>query len=229
MKKKFVNAFFLFFVFLTIGCSENSEHMSQITGKTHFYEIIFQDKDKQVSTYRQSYYFLPKSKNFLPAIKNNGEIIFFLQNEKGISKKKLINEKEINYESATSNGTEKLILAFPIEKGREWQTSDFTTIKLKMGFDRIYNTNLPFKLKNQIIKTNDTILVNGKKIKDCILISGYGSTSFDPGPPLSIIDIEIFSKTWYSKNLGVIKYEREESSNSATTGNIVYKKTMLFD
>ena len=88
MKKKFVNAFFLFFVFLIIGCSENSEHMSQITGKTHFYEIIFQDKDKQVSTYRQSYYFLPKSKNFLPAIKNNGEIIFFLQNEKGISKKK---------------------------------------------------------------------------------------------------------------------------------------------
>ena len=149
--------------------------------------------------------------------------------KKVYQKKKLINEKEINYESTTSNGTEKLILAFPIEKGREWQTSDFTTIKLKMGFDRIYNTNLPFQLKNQIIKTNDTISVNGRKIEDCILISGYGSTSFDPGPPLSIIDIEIFSKTWYSKNLGIVKYEREESSNSATTGNIVYKKTMLFD
>ena len=60
-------------------------------------------------------------------------------------------------------------------------------------------------------------------------ISSYGETSFIPGPPLDKIKIEIISKTWYSKELGIVKYKREEKSDSATTGNIYYNKTLLVD
>ena len=111
----------------------------------------------------------------------------------------------------------------------EWQTDDMTTIKLIMGFDRIYKTDLPFRLNNKIVKTNETIIVNGRKIKNCIEISSNGKTSFIPGPPLDKIKIEVTSRSWYTKDLGIVRYEREEKSDSATTGNIYYSKTLLLE
>ena len=49
-----------------------------------------------------------------------------------------------------------------------------------------------FKLKNKIVSTNETISINGKKIKNCIKVSGYGKTSYYPDPTLGNINIEIF-------------------------------------
>ena len=63
---------------------------------------------------------------------------------------------------------------------------------MKLGYDRIYDTNLPFKLTNKIESINETVSIDGKKIKNCIKISGYGKTSYNPGPPLDVINIEVF-------------------------------------
>ena len=63
---------------------------------------------------------------------------------------------------------------------------------MKLGYDRIYDTNLPFKLTNKIESLNETISIDGKKIKNCIKISGYGKTSYNPGPPLDNINIRSF-------------------------------------
>ena len=57
----------------------------------------------------------------------------------------------------------EILLAFPIEEDVEWQTDDKTTIQMKLGYDRFYNTNLPFKLNNKIVSTNETISLNGEK------------------------------------------------------------------
>ena len=100
---------------------------------------------------------------------------------------------------------------------------------MKLGYDRIYNTNLPFTLTNQITETDVTINVNGRKIPNCIVVSGYGKTSYNPGPPLGNINIEIFSISWFSKDYGLVKYKREEKSDSETMGNIIYEKNMLID
>ena len=100
---------------------------------------------------------------------------------------------------------------------------------MKLGYDRFYNTNLPFKLKNQIVSTDETISIRGKKIKNCIKVSGYGKTSYYPDPTIGNINIEIFSTTWFAKGLGMVKYKREEKSDSETMGNIIYEKTMLIN
>ena len=71
--------------------------------------------------------------------------------------------------------------------------------------------------------------INGRKIDNCIKISGYGKTSYNPGPPLGNINIEVFSSSWYSKDYGLVKYIREEKSDSETMGTIIYEKTMLID
>lgn len=219
----------LYMIFFVISCERNSENLIGNSGETVFYEITFRDKENQESTYRQSYHFLPMYENFLPVVKNNGEIIVYSQNQNGILKKSLNKEQILDYNDLIKDDESNLILAFPISEGTEWITEDITSIKLKLGFDRIYNTNLPFELKNKIVKTNETLLINGKRVRNCIKISSYGQTSFLPGPPLKKINIEITSHTWFAKDLGLIKYEREEKSDSATTGNIFYKKTMLFN
>ena len=97
---------------------------------------------------------------------------------------------------------------------------------MKLGYDRFYNTNLPFKLKNKIVSTKETISIQGKKIKNCIKISGYGKTSYYPDPTLGNINIEIFTTTYFAKGLGLVKYTREEKSDSETMGKIIYEKTI---
>ena len=67
------------------------------------------------------------------------------------------------YDSENENS--QLLIAYPISKNTEWETNDKTTIQMKLGYDRFYNTNLPFKLKNQIVSTDETISIKGKKKK----------------------------------------------------------------
>ena len=219
----------LILILFCISCEKTTNNLIGNSGETVFYEVTFKNKDNIEKTYRQSYHFLPMHKNFLPAVKNDGEIILFSKNKKGIQKNSISNVNFTDYEDLKDNVNSNLILAFPLLEGTEWITKDITTIKLVLGFDRIYNTNLPFELTNKIVKTNETISINGRKIRNCIKVSSYGKTSFLPGPPLDKINIEIISNTWFAKDLGLIKYEREEKSDSATTGNIIYKKKMLIN
>ena len=227
--KRKINFFFgLLVFFCVISCNGNSNFLNKSKGETIFYEIIFQDKEKKTSVFRQSYSFLSKIKNFLPALKNNGEIVVFSKNKSGIIQT-ILNNNILNIAEFTQNENSKVLLAFPIEKGTNWVTEDKTTLQMKLGYDRVYNTNLPFKVENIIEKTKETISINGKKIKNCVKIKSYGKTSFNPGPPLTSIDIEVFAVTWYSEDLGIVRYKREERSNSETMGSIFYDKSIIFD
>ena len=123
----------------------------------------------------------------------------------------------------------QLFLAFPIKENVEWEVDDKTTIQMKLGYDRFYNTDLPFKLKNKIISTNDKIKIQGKEIENCVKVLGYGNTSYYPDPTLGNINIEIFTTTWFAKGLGLLKYKREERSDSETMGTIIYEKTLILE
>ena len=84
MQKRIVSLLYL--CFLIISCNKDTQHLVDNIGKTIFYEIEFQDKDKNKEIYRQSYHFLPIQKKFVPVIKNNGEMILYLQKNNGISR-----------------------------------------------------------------------------------------------------------------------------------------------
>lgn len=218
MKSKiFNNSFIILIFFFILSCNSEISFLEKSQGKTFFYEVIFRDKENKRNVYRQSLSFLSISDNLLPVLKNDGEVFFFSQNDSGIIKKTL------------NNSISKIVLAFPVEVGTKWKTNDKTTLQMKLGYDRVYNTNLPLELENIIEKTNDTVSINGKKIKNCIKISSRGMTSFNPGPPLSNIKIEVSIETWYSRDFGIVKYIREETSDSETMGKISYDKTMIID
>ena len=214
----------VFFLLLISSCKFNQNYFPYNEGKQIFYDVFFQDKENTKQNFRQSFYFLPENDNSIPVLKNDGELTFYENGDKGISKK---NTKE--FLSSNKDYKSQLLLAFPIKEGVEWEVNDKTTIKMKLGYDRFYNTNLPFKLKNKIVSTNETISIKGEKIKNCIKVSGYGKTSYYPDPTIGNINIEIFSTTWFAKGLGMVKYTREEKSDSETMGKIIYEKTMLIN
>ena len=67
--------------------------------------------------------------------------------------------------SVNENEDKQLLIAFPIVKNTQWETNDKTSLQMKLGYDRIYDTNLPFKLTNKIESINETVSIDGKKLK----------------------------------------------------------------
>ena len=122
----------------------------------------------------------------------------------------------------------KTYLPFPIKIGHSWNEEDKTTLKLKLGYDRVYNSNLPIDITNKIVGEDYIKLKNGKKIR-CLKIEGYGETSFIPGPPLGKIGIIVETELWLSKGYGLVKYFRTEKSDSVTMGEISYEKTLIIE
>ena len=223
-----LNYIFLILFFLIISCKSSSDFLSRNNEENVFYEVIFKDKEKKKKIYRQSYSFLSQTRNSISKIKSNGEIIIFKQDKNGVTKSNLRGNTLV-MDEPNSKDISRVILAFPVKKGTKWITEDKTTLQMKLGYDRVYNTNLKFKAENIIEKIDDIISINGRRIKNCIKITSYGKTSFNPGPPLANINIEIATVTWYSKDLGILRYKREEKSDSETMGQIFYDKTMILD
>ena len=223
-----LNYIFLILFFIIISCKSSSDFLSKNSEEKVFYEVVFKDKEKRKKVYRQSYSFLSQTKNSISKIKSNGEIIIFKQDKNGVTKSNLRGNTLV-MDEPNSKDISRVILAFPVKKGTKWITEDKTSLQMKLGYDRVYNTNLKFKAENIIEKTDDIISINGRKIKNCIKITSYGKTSFNPGPPLANIKIEITTVTWYSKDLGILRYKREEKSNSETMGAIFYDKTMILE
>ncbi|MFL2660914.1 MAG: hypothetical protein ACJ0G4_03100 [Alphaproteobacteria bacterium] len=228
-KLKFKNAILFSFLLIISSCKFNQSYFPNNEGKQIIYEVFFKDKENKKSNFRQSFYFLPRMKNAIPVLKNDGNLIFYIINENGIVKKTMDEFLSTQVNNTQSKMNEDLLIAFPISKGTEWETNDKTTLQMKLGYDRIYDTNLPFRSKNKITEVNQTITIKGKKIKNCIKVSSYGKTSYNPGPPLDNINIEVFSTSWFAKDYGLIKYKREEKSDSETMGEIIYEKTMLIN
>lgn len=223
--KRLTILYFLFFIISS--CKFNQSYFPHKEGKQIIYEVFFQDKENKKSNFRQSFYFFPRMKNAIPVLKNDGELTFYVVQKNGIEKKSIDEFMSTGISNTKSEKNVDLLIAFPISTGTEWETNDKTTLQMKLGYDRIYNTNLPFKLTNKITEVNKTISIKGKKIKNCIKISSYGKTSYNPGPPLDNINIEVFSTSWFAKDYGLVKYKREEKSDSETMGKIIYEKTML--
>lgn len=223
LKKFLVNIIFLFIFFLN-SCNKKKFLPEQIN-ETVFYEVIFKDKDKKVKKLRQSFHVLEKD-NKIVLLKNDGQLISYELQDEGIkiyaTHYTTFNNKE------SSKIDKKMYLPFPIEQGYQWNEQDKTTLQMKLGYDRIFNTNLPLTMTNQIVGEEYVKLKEGKKIK-CLKIEGEGETSYNPGPPLGNINISVQTKLWLAEDYGLIKYVREEKSDSATMGEIFYEKNLLIE
>jgi len=226
MKKKHLLILNLFLISLILSSCNKDNYLPKKLNKTVHYEVIFKDKEQKVKKLRQSYYVIKAKDNKIILLKNDGELMSFQIENTGI--KIQTNHYTENMNQDTVKLNKKTYLPLPIKIGSKWNEEDKTTLKLKLGYDRVYNSNLPVDITNEIIGEEYIKLKNGTKIL-CLKIQGFGETSFIPGPPLGKIGIKVETELWLSKNYGLVKYIRKEKSDSVTMGEILYEKTLILE
>ena len=226
MKERYFNIIVFFLISLILSSCNKDNYLPKNLNKTVHYEVIFKDKEQKVKKFRQSYFVIKGKDNKIILLKNDGELMSFQVENTGI--KIQTNHYTENMNQDTIELNRKTYLPLPIKIGSKWKEQDKTTLKLKLGYDRVYNSNLPLDMTNEIIGEEYIKLRNGFKIR-CLKIQGFGETSFIPGPPLGKIGIKVKTDLWLSKNYGIVKYIRTEKSDSVTMGEISYEKTLIME
>jgi len=219
----------LLFVFLLLSCNKNEHFTSLKRGQTLHYDIKFIDKEKRTKTFKQSYFLYRTDPKLLIFLRNDGKILHYEKLNEGLS----LREANYIYASLVDLPNEKIffennntLIKFPLKVGTKWENNDQTTLVMKLGYDRIFKTLLPIKIKSEIKKVDDVIKIDGKTFKNCIKIESEGTTSWNPGPPQEPINIKITEKLWYSIKYGLVKLIREEKSDSETMGQVFYEKSL---
>ena len=226
MKKRYFCILTTFFLSIILTACNKDNYLPKNLNETVHYEVIFKDKKQKIKKYRQSYFVIQGKDNKIILLKNDGELMSFQVENTGIEIQTSHYTENKNLEKVQFN--RKTYLPLPVRIGSKWIEKDKTTLKLKLGYDRVYNSNLPVDITNEIIGEDFVKLKNGKKIR-CLKIQGLGETSFIPGPPLGKIEIKVKTELWLSKGYGLVKYIRKEQSDSVTMGEILYEKTLILE
>ncbi len=219
--------FIIFFLFFLTSCRNDKSYFNFDQNATLHYDIKYIDKEKKQKIYKQSYFPIDFSGKGNVFLRNDGKLITLESNENQFFLKNL----SYAYSSLVDLPSEKLffeknnvLLKFPVVENQEWISKDQTTLIMKLGYDRVFQTLLPIDIRNVIKNTQETLKIGDKTIKNCIRIESEGYTSWNPGPPQKNINITVKEKIWYSKKFGLVKLIREETSDSETMGNIYYEK-----
>ena len=69
----------------------------------------------------------------------------------------------------------------------------------------IQNTS-SININNKLVGMNETVKIKDKILKNCIKIEGIGRASYNPGPPLSNINITVKKTEWYAPDYGLVKF-----------------------
>ena len=226
MKKRYFCILKTFFLSIILTACNKDNYLPKNLNETVHYEVIFKDKEQKIKKYRQSYFVIKGKDDKIILLKNDGELMSFQVANTGIEIQTNHYTENMNLEKVQVN--RKTYLPLPVKVGSKWKEKDKTTLKLKLGYDRVYNSNLPVDITNEIIGEDFVKLKNGKKIR-CLKIQGLGETSFIPGPPLGKIEIKVKTELWLSKGYGLVKYIRKEQSDSVTMGEILYEKTLILE
>ena len=233
LKSKFYSksVYTLITLMCVLSCDNSSNFTPNKGTESLHYSITHIDKEKKTTNYKQTYQILENNKGNVRLLRNDGKLINYTKTENAL----VLNDVDYIFEGLIDLPKEKLeyeeknvVLKFPLKKDESWTTNDLTTLIMKMGYDRIFQTLLPIEIENVVSKVSDTVKVNGKVYKNCIKIVGEGNTSYNPGPPLDNINIKVKTTQWFYPGIGLIKMKREEHSDSETMGSIYYEKLINF-
>ena len=161
MKKRYLFILNFFFISLILSSCNKDNYLPKKLNETVHYEVIFKDKEQKVKKLRQSYYVIKAKDNKIILLKNDGELMSFQIENTGI--KIQTNHYTENMNQDTVQLNKKTYLPLPIKIGSKWNEQDKTTLKLKLGYDRVYNSNLPLDITNEIIGEEYIKLKNGTK------------------------------------------------------------------
>ena len=160
MKKRYFCILTTFFLSIILTACNKDNYLPKNLNETVHYEVIFKDKEQKIKKYRQSYFVIQGKDNKIILLKNDGELMSFQVENTGIEIQTSHYTENKNLEKVQFN--RKTYLPLPVRIGSKWIEKDKTTLKLKLGYDRVYNSNLPVDITNEIIGEDFVKLKNGK-------------------------------------------------------------------
>ena len=237
--KRSLKIFLIIVLLVLSGCNYDDNYFPLEEQSIINYRLILTSEGKSKVS-KQTYTVLKKEKDNAVVIGNGGQLISYNYDDDGIKRESIDyikNEYIINFGGKIKKirnfdlphenlDYEKghYVIKFPIEIGTSWLINDKTRLKMKVGYDKVFETWIPFKLKNKILSLDEEIIIKNKIFKKCIKVVGEGNTSYNAGPPIGDINIVVKNTDWYAPGVGLIKTIRSEKSDSETMGNIMIVK-----
>ena len=223
--------YFIVFAFVFSSCGyETDDYFPLEKGKLLKYHVDFFDGEGIKKESKLIYTVIDDGHNESKLLGNSGQLITYSHEKGGIKRKNIeyigsINVANVERKMMKDRELDHFVLKYPLEIGTNWKINDLTRLKMKIGYDKVFETWLPFNLENTISSVNEKVKINNKTFKNCIKVVGKGKTSYNVGPPLGNINIEILNTDWYAPGVGLVKTVRIEQSDSEIMGKIKTVKT----
>ena len=218
-----MNLFLFFFIFFLIGCEDDHSNYFPLNKiKSWNYNVKIIPEIDETKEYKKTNLSLgekkilinDKSIKIFPVLKEDGTIFYYQITKNGVFRNgfKFAKDLQINQEK------KRIVIPYPVNVGDKWKVDSKTFLILKRYPYYDYRATTNFKINYEIISKTETVTTPIGKFQDCLFIKGVGKTRFIGNSEIGAIEIKIISKEWYAKDIGLIKTERIEKTNSDLFG-----------
>ena len=110
----------------------------------------------------------------------------------------------------------KFLMPRNLRKNDTWQTSTSATAlqTSQAPWEKTLRPVIIVPVINRVLSVNQDIWVANKFYKGCALVESVGDTEIPLDSFIGNIKVTISSKTWYARNIGIIKRETRELTDS---------------
>ena len=155
-----------------------------------------------------------ENKSLFPILREDGTTLYYEFLDDGVYRvgKKFLKEENVKTEK------KRMVLPIPLSLDKTWDVDSETYLILRKYPYYDYRATTNFKLNYRVESMQETVSTPSGTFKDCILVVGSGKTNFIGDSEIGSISINISSKEWYSKKIGLIKMERVEETDTDLFG-----------
>jgi len=111
----------------------------------------------------------------------------------------------------------RIILPAQIAVGTRWQTPTTLGLAESRTFeprDRLIPRRLALMLNKEIVGLDDAVQVAAGRFLACLRIEGVGTIEVPTDRGNSTANVDVRTREWYARGVGLVKLEREEISTS---------------
>ncbi len=138
-----------------------------------------------------------------------GVAYLFKVDDKGV--RRVAQQTDLDREPQADH-PQRWVLKAPYQVGTEWSTPTVPhLLQRKNEYPRELKHSHATLMNWRIESVNDTVTTtHGQKFSPCLKVVGTGHLNLYTDPVNGFSDVPLISREWYCRNVGLVKFEREE-------------------